>query len=100
MPVALEKHENSGAINYHNNGFDLEHSISKLKSVLKKKLSPKDYEIFLMLFIEKDDDKAIAKKLNLISNEKGRKAGYKQIKNIKKKIKEKVLLIIQKEDIV
>lgn len=99
MPVALENHENSYSLSSKKENFDLEHSINKLQDILKLKLKPKDYEIFTLLFIKGYTDEEVAKKLNLKSNEKGRKAGYKQIKNLKKRLKERVISIIQKEDL-
>ena len=53
-----------------------------------------------MLFIEKMDDEEVADKMGYKTNEKGRKAGYKQIKNLKKMFKEKVENILKKKDII
>ena len=42
----------------------------------------------------------VAKDLGYTTNEKNRKAGYKQIKNLKKMFKEKAILIIKEKDII
>jgi hypothetical protein len=42
----------------------------------------------------------VAKKLGYKTNEKGRTAGYKQLKNMRKFFKEKVLKIIKDKDII
>ncbi len=62
-------------------------------------LSEKYYEVYLMLFIDNKSEDEVAKKLGYRTNEQGRAAGYKQIKNIKKMIKEKVVKIIKEKDI-
>ena len=43
---------------------------------------------------------AVAEELGYKSNEQGRKAGYKQIKNMRKFFKEKVIKIIKNKDII
>ena len=53
-----------------------------------------------MLFIENKTEEEVAKKMGYRTNEKGRKAGYKQIKNLKKTFKQKILSILEKKDII
>ena len=53
-----------------------------------------------MLFIENLDEDIVAKELGYTTNESGRKAGYKQIKNMRKFFKEKVIKIIKNKDII
>lgn len=79
--------------------FDLDSSIIKIQKQLKVELSEKYYEVYLMLFIDNKSEDEVAKKLGYKTNEQGRAAGYKQIKNIKKMIKEKVVKIIKEKDI-
>jgi len=45
------------------------------------------------------EEEDVAKTLGYKSNEKGRKAGYKQIKNLRKKFKEQAIILINKKDI-
>lgn len=80
--------------------FDLELSLSKLDEELKRTLVPKHYEIYKMLFIENKTEEEVAAKMGYKTNERGRKAGYKQIKNLKKTFKEKIISILQKKDII
>ena len=56
--------------------------------------------IYQMLFIENKTEEEVAKKMGYRTNEKGRKAGYKQIKNLKKTFKQKILSILEKKDII
>jgi len=79
--------------------FDLTSALGRLRAELKKALPIKQYEIFTMLFIENRTEDEVAKFLGYKSNERGRAAGYKQIKNIKKKLKEQVIKIIKNKDI-
>lgn len=80
--------------------FDLELSLEKVHAELKECLSPKNYKIYQMLFIENKSEEEVAAKMGYRTNEKGRKAGYKQIKNLKKTFKEKIISILQKKDII
>jgi hypothetical protein len=101
IPTTLENHENYDLSSLSlGSNFNIEMAIEKLEFHLKKVLSEKDFECYKMLFIEKIEDEEVAKKLGFISNEIGREAGYKQIKNIKKKIKEKAIAIIKTKDII
>ena len=52
-----------------------------------------------MLFIDKIEEEDVAKLLGYKTSEKGRKAGYKQIKNLKLKFKKMVEKILIKKDI-
>ena len=79
--------------------FDLLRTMDRLNKELKALLSDKQYKIYDMLFINNKSEDEVAEFLGYKSNEKGRTAGYKQIKNIKKKLKEQVLRIIQNKDI-
>ena len=56
--------------------------------------------IYQLLFIENKTEEEVAKKMGYRTNEKGRKAGYKQIKNLKKTFKQKILSILEKKDII
>lgn len=98
MPVALE---NYGQEIRHKSvdSFELESAESRLHKEMKTKLSEKHYAIYEMLFIKSMSDEDVAKELGYKTSEKGRKAGYKQIKNLKKQFKEKAEKILQTKDI-
>ncbi len=66
---------------------------------MKEKLSEKHYRIYEMLFIKNMSDEEVAQELGYKTSEKGRKAGYKQIKNLKKQFKDKAEKILQTKDI-
>ena len=53
-----------------------------------------------MLFFEEKPEEEVAKFMGYKTNEKNRKAGYKQIKNLKKMLREKAEEIIRQNDII
>lgn len=97
IPLALENH--SYEIKNKNNSFELELAEQRLHAEMEKKLSEKHYAIYCMLFIENMTDEEVAEKLGYKTSEKNRKAGYKQIKNLKKQFKEKAEKILKTKDI-
>lgn len=98
MPVALE---NFGQEIHHKSvdSFELESAEVRLHKEMKDKLSEKHYSIYEMLFIKNIPDEEVANLLGYKTSEKGRKAGYKQIKNLKKQFKEKAEKILKTKDI-
>ena len=52
-----------------------------------------------MLFLEKMTEEEVAISLGYRTSEKGRKAGYKQIKNLKKMFRDKITKILDRNDI-
>ena len=86
-----------GAISSEN--IDIDVAVNQINKLLKETLSEKHYKIFNMLFIESMSEEDIAKKLGYRTSEKGRKAGYKQIKNLKKMFREKIIKLLDNSDI-
>jgi hypothetical protein len=80
--------------------FDLLASQDKLNEHMQKELSPKQYKVYELLFVKHLDEEEVAKKMGYKTSEKGRKAGYKQIKNLKKVFKQKAQEILKREDII
>ena len=66
---------------------------------MKRVLNTRQYEIYTMLFVENLSDEEIALKMGYKTSESGRKAGYKQIKNMKKQFKAKAVKILKNKDI-
>lgn len=97
MAINIESHssyEKSDKI------FDIDSAQKKLNKKMKEILSEKHYTIYEMLYIKNLDTVKTAEKLGYKSNEKGRRAGYKQIKNFEKMFRELAKKIIQESDIV
>ena len=80
--------------------FDIDKSKEKLNILMKKYLNEKQYYVYKMLYIDNLDEEQAAIALGYKSNEKGRKAGYKQIKNFEKIFKEVAKKIIKNEDVI
>lgn len=78
---------------------NLEQAAESVAEELKKVLPEKQFTVYNMLFIDNRSEDEVASFLGYKSNEKGRAAGYKQIKNIKKKLKEMVVKILKNKDI-
>lgn len=66
---------------------------------MEKVLSKKHFKVYRMLFVEHLPEGDVAKEMGYKTNEHGRRAGYKQIKNLKKQFKEKARKILEKKDI-
>jgi hypothetical protein len=66
---------------------------------MKNNLSDKYFFIYKMFFIDCLTDDEVARFLKFRTSEKGRKAGYKQIKNLKKLLYLKAKEILQEHDI-
>ena len=98
MPVALDSHAHT-LYSDQSSSFELESAQDKLNEEMKSILSEKNYSIYRMLFIENLTDEEVAKELGYRTTEKGRKAGYKQLKNLKKQFKEKAERILKTKDI-
>jgi len=91
--TANEEHSHDGL-------FDLENAMEKVHAKMKKILSKKQMQAYKLLFIDKMSEEKVAIKLGFTTNEKGRKAGYKQIKNLKDMFREKIEYILKNNDII
>lgn len=99
MTVSLENHKN-----YHFNfestkDHDYLDAEYKLHDLMKQHLTDKHFFIYKMFFIDNLTDDQIAKILRFKTSEKGRKAGYKQIKNLKKMLFLKAQDLLSQHDI-
>lgn len=99
LPLSIE--DNLHKLTNHDPNYlhSIEDSIGKVNQILKEKLSEKQFFIYKILFIDRASEEEVAEILGYKTSEKGRKAGYKQIKNLKMKYKKMVIDIIDKNDI-
>jgi DNA integrity scanning protein DisA with diadenylate cyclase activity len=67
---------------------------------MKKELSQNHYRAYIMLFFEDGTEEDVAKFMGYKTTEKKRKAGYRQVKNLRKIFKAKAEEIIKKYDII
>jgi DNA-directed RNA polymerase specialized sigma24 family protein len=92
IPVSLE-HHHYDQLTLPEDHYNIYTGITNLHLSMRGYLNDRHYIIYKMLFIDHVDEEVVARVLGYKSNEKGRKAGYKQIKNLKnfyKKIAKKI----------
>lgn len=83
-----------------NNSFDIDIASKKLHKLMKQTLNEKQYTIYEMLYIKNLDINKAAEKLGYKTSERGRSAGYKQIKNFEKTFKNLAKKLINRNDII
>ena len=67
---------------------------------MKKDLTETHYIAYHMLFFQKSSEEDVAEFMGYKTNEKKRKAGYRQVKNLKKMFMRKAAEIIKDYDII
>ena len=98
MPVAIENHGHE--IKPSSNDLDLiDNATRRLHEEMKKQLTERNFKIYEMLFVKNMTDEEVAKELGYKTSEKNRKAGYKQIKNLKTKFHKQAKKILGTKDI-
>ena len=98
LPLPLENHTQE-VHNQPNDYLDIEHAAKKLHKAVAKILKPVELTVYKYLYVENIDEEAVAKKMGYKTSEKNRSPGYKQIKNIKKSIINKVKKLLEKGDV-
>jgi len=89
MPVCIENHLNDNDISYRDEQ-DINVAAQAIHEKMKKVLKPKEWFLYQYLFIDHLPEALLATKMGFRSNEAGRKAGYRQIINLKKAIMVKI----------
>ena len=79
--------------------FDMESASQKHHKQMKATLKANEWLVYQYLYIDHLTEEQAAKKMGYKTTEKNRSPGYKQIKNIKKSIIEKVKISIEKGEI-
>ena len=98
MAITLEA-ETTQVLKLKTDTFNIDIAVGKLHQAMEKSLNDKHFHIYKLLFIDNKDEEEVAKILGYKSNERGRKAGYKQIKNLRKKFKLQAIKLIKTGDI-
>ena len=98
LSVSIENHSES-VQGMKDLNFDVLSSAQRLHEEMKHRLAPKQYKVYSRLYIDGADEEKVAMEMGYKTNEKGKKAGYKQIKNLKKLFKQVATKILQNEDI-
>lgn len=100
ITLSIDNHLHEVEKTYTESDQDIEQSIKKLVSELKKVLNKRQWQAFDLLFVKNLSDEEAAKEMGFKSSESGRKAGYKQIKNLKNILKDKAEKILNDKGIV
>ena len=99
IPLSLGDHEHEVQAVYPSDNIDIEKSAKVLHKKMKELLKPTEWIVYEGLFINWLSEEEVAKKLGYKTSESGRKAGYKQIKNIRKNIISKTKALLDKGEI-
>jgi hypothetical protein len=99
LPVSLEGHVHELEPN-DKEYTDLERLMGKVNERMRERLSERYYSAYLMMCVKSCSDEEVAQFMGYKSSEKNRKAGYKQIKNLKETFRQHVIDILKSEDII
>lgn len=99
LPVSLENHSHELEPN-ERSYTDIEKIAGKIQVKMKEKLAPRYYRAYVMMCVESKSEEEVAEFMGYKSSEKNRKAGYKQIKNLRETFRQHVIDILQSEDII
>tara|TARA_R100001015_G_C4523953_1_gene92198 strand:- start:252 stop:674 length:423 start_codon:yes stop_codon:yes gene_type:complete len=98
LPVSINDHEyeiNSAEYS----DIDIISLMNKLNIKMKEILKPAEWKIYKALYIDNLSEEKAATLMGYKTNEKNRVPGYKQIKNVKKAIIQKVKKIIHSGEV-
>tara|TARA_R100000664_G_C2707864_1_gene105756 strand:- start:32 stop:718 length:687 start_codon:yes stop_codon:yes gene_type:complete len=95
VPVSLENHQQDLTNMKEDANLDIDFAFQKLNKILPKHLKPIEWKIYENLYIKNLPEAEVAKLMGYKTSEKNRSPGYKQIKNIKKSIIQKIKKLIK-----
>lgn len=98
LPVSIENHTHE-IMEIPQDEINVDRSLNIINKFLEHNLKKFEYEIFKLLYLENKSEDEVASIMHYKTSEKGRKPGYKQIKNIKKTIINKIKLAIKNGDL-
>lgn len=99
VAVSAENHQHE-ITSQINNEINYETSLEKLNKKMREELSEQHYKAYLMLFFEDASEEDVAKFMGYKISVQKRKSGYRQVKNLKKMFKNRVIEILEREDII
>ena len=99
MAVTVENHSDE-VFSMEGSQLDIDSAIVKLSKEMRNHLPEKQYRVYKMLFVDHKSEEEVAKIMGYKTNETGRKAGYKQLKNLTKIFKEKAMQILEKGEVI
>ncbi len=98
LKLTLPIEEYDGSVTH--SDFDIEKGIASLNEKMKERLSPKQYLVYKMLYIDGLGEEDVTEALKFKkTKEAGRVAGYRQLGNLKKQIYEIANQIVREIDL-
>ena len=98
LPVSLENHRQE-VHTMQSDSCNLERNAEALHQKMKTILKPIEWKVYRLLYIEFKTENEVSRLMGYKTNEKNRSPRYKQLKNIKKTIIEKVKKVLSENDI-
>jgi hypothetical protein len=99
LPLPLENHQNETEYEHYEDGPDIEAAAIKIHDYMRRVLRPMEWKIYKALFVDGKSEEDAAKLINYRTTEKGRFAGYRQLKKIRKNLIQKVTLAMRNNKI-
>ena len=99
MTVSLENHQNYYMSFESNVDYNYVQAEQKMHKLMRDILNEKQFLVYKLFFMDNLSDDQVAKILKFKTNETGRKAGYKQIKNLKKMLYNKAQKLLRDNDL-
>jgi hypothetical protein len=99
VPVSLEHVQNYQEISEYSDAEDIDAAAKKIHTAMEKILKAHEWTIYKYLFIDNMPENEVAIKLGLKTSEDGRNPGYRQIKNIRKNIMNKLKKALKNDQI-
>jgi hypothetical protein len=98
MPLPIDNFLNDQGIGYHDEQ-DINTAAAAIHEKMQKVLKPSEWTVYRLLFIEHLPEEEVAVKMGYKSNETNRKPGYKQLRNVRKSIMDKVKQALHNDEI-
>ena len=98
LPVSINEHSNEINMAEYKD-IDIVMLMKRLNEKMRQSLKPAEWKIYKALYIDNLSEEKAASLMGYKTNEKNRVPGYKQIKNVKKSIIQKVKKIIANGEI-
>lgn len=98
IPVPIEHYLNEQEIGYHDEQ-DIDIIAKTIHEKMQKILKTAEWNVYRMLFIEHLSEEEVAVQMGYKTNEVGRRAGYKQLRNVRKSIMDKVKKALHNDEV-
>ena len=98
MPLPIDNFLNDQDVGYHDEQ-NIDVVAKAIHAKMQKVLKPSEWMVYKMLFIDNLPEEQVAVKMGYKSNETNRKPGYKQLRNVRKAIIDKVKRALADDEI-